>query len=470
MISKKKIYTPNRKPSGHGIFNQDFVSAIEKCMFRDQYGFYHSSDKVITLDVSVPKPYNLVQGWDFGNGNILSGNRKIIECACSFQADERMLYVSYTYPHDGRHRNTSEIYDIYLYCIMLDKNSEELFYDEQRNIFDFYSPTKIFSAGVNGHLSFMEINCRLFLCWDHKSSFSSQSEMTYKYDIKENSIIPGNAVNNIYNRTIDAVIDSSGDDITYYNHPVNPDFYIAVISPCGPLEPDNKTPAIVMCLGGPNIGIPQFNEPDSIYRKFSEKGFYIIVPLRRGIMGISKEWENGIAGNYGIKDVDDIINGTQFVISILAHKIDSSRIGIYGASYGGYTALMSIGKSNMFKAAVSHCGMSDLVNYPRECSGNEADVMETYAGTDVIQEFSKIAKVISPISHIKCWKTPVLLVHSIDDESVWFGQSVRTYNECVRLGKEAGLILVPGPHSYDIIHKDKLMDIIMFFYLSKLSV
>lgn len=141
----------------------------------------------------------------------------------------------------------------------------------------------------------------------------------------------------------------------------------------------------MVCLGGPNIPIPNFADSCSIYERFRQEGFFVIIPLRRGIIGISPEWTNGINNNVGTIDVDDILRGVVFATTEYSKVMDINRIGIYGASYGGFSSLLIAGKHNetcKFKAIVSHCGMSDLERYPYECYGNPSDVMDYYAGNE----------------------------------------------------------------------------------------
>ena len=110
--------------------------------------------------------------------------------------------------------------------------------------------------------------------------------------------------------------------------------------------------------------------------------------------------------------------------------------------------------------------MSDLERYPYECYGNPSDVMDYYAGNE---DFLQKTKDISPYNYIRRWEVPVLLVHTIDDTSVWFGQSVRAYNEGIKYGKKVDLILAPGPHSYDIQNGKHLINLIVEFFFNNLT-
>jgi dipeptidyl aminopeptidase/acylaminoacyl peptidase len=92
--------------------------------------------------------------------------------------------------------------------------------------------------------------------------------------------------------------------------------------------------------------------------------------------------------------------------------------------------------------------------------------MEYYTGVECFQDK---ARLVSPYSYIENWNSSVLLVHTIDDTSVWFGQSVRSYNKGVSCGKDVRLILAPGPHSYDIPNAEHLFEEIIGFFLVELN-
>ncbi len=468
----KKIFIPKEIiPSVEKeVFRYDYMASIKRQMPCNEYGFYHSTGRTISMQSDILKSTQLIQGWDLGNGNIISKERKVIECSEFYSTDTNRFYVSYTYSLTRENSSNEEIYEVYLYCIEFDKQNKLLYEDARFNIFDYFKPDKIFSTGKNGHLHFEDTGYNIVLKWTNLSDKKTNSKRAYSYNINNKKISYIELSDEKYERKIKSRKLQASDKVKYFCHPDRTDLYIAVVSPDNTNFENKKYPAIVMCLGGPNINIPDFEYADSIYRRFSKSDFYVIIPLRRGVIGITRRWEDAIIDNYGREDIKDIMSGTEYVLSILSDKIDEDRVGLYGASYGGYSALLIAGKSRLFNAIVSHCGMSDLGSYPRECHGNDSDVMITYAGTDNLDKYNICAREISPFSYINQWSAPVLLVHSIDDSSVFFGQSVKTYNEGVRLKKDIHLILVPGPHTYNISNGDKLIEHIVDFYISKLNI
>lgn len=231
--------------------------------------------------------------------------------------------------------------------------------------------------------------------------------------------------------------------------------------------------AIVICLGGPIAPIPNFLDKSSIYYHFIKQGFALIIPLRRGISGMDKEWELALDGHYGEYDVDDTIAATDFVM--LHHKdvIDTKNVFLYGGSYGGYVAGLIAGKVNSskrYKAIVTHCGVYDLVTYPWHCQGIPEETMKTYGNTTDKSVYSERVKDISPKTFVANWNVPILFIHHLNDTTTWVGQSVAAYNDALKLRKDVTLLIVHGPHTYDIPQKESLfLKIVTFFEKCKLK-
>lgn len=232
-------------------------------------------------------------------------------------------------------------------------------------------------------------------------------------------------------------------------------------------------PAIVVSLGGPVIPIPDFMAADSIYGHFIQQGYSLIIPLRRGISGISMEWERALEGHYGEYDLEDIIEATDFVLSHHANTIDIENVFLYGGSYGAYVAELIAGKANSnkrYKAIVAHCGVYDIAGYPWHCQGIPEETMKTYGNTTDKSDYSERVKEISPKTFVDNWNVPVLLVHHLNDTTTWVGQSVTAYNDALKSRKHVNLLIVHGPHTYDIPQKESLfLKIVTFFETCKLN-
>ena len=228
-----------------------------------------------------------------------------------------------------------------------------------------------------------------------------------------------------------------------------------------------KSPVIVICLGGPIVPIPNFMAANSIYYHFIQQGYSLAIPLRRGLLGLDIEWARALDGHYGEYDIEDTIEATDFVLIHHAETIDVENVFLYGGSYGGYVAELIAGKANSnkrFKAIVAHCGVYDISTYPWHCQGIPEEIMKTYGNTTDKSVYSERVKEISPKTFIANWNVPILLVHHLNDTTTWVGQSVAAYNDALNLKKQVALLIVQGPHTYDIPNKKALFHNLTSFF------
>lgn len=70
--------------------------------------------------------------------------------------------------------------------------------------------------------------------------------------------------------------------------------------------------------------------------------------------------------NWGIADRNDMINAASHLIS--QKRVDPKRLCIMGSSAGGYLLLATILKSDLFSAAASLYGVSDLIGLAKVSS------------------------------------------------------------------------------------------------------
>ncbi|HXD76211.1 MAG TPA: prolyl oligopeptidase family serine peptidase [Puia sp.] len=111
--------------------------------------------------------------------------------------------------------------------------------------------------------------------------------------------------------------------------------------------------------------------------------------------------------------------------------VDSTRIGIYGGSYGGYlTALALARDSRLFAAGVDFHGVHDWLSQ----SSLEATFKDKYEKAPDYQLALKTAWLSSPVSSVDTWKSPVLIIQGDDDRNVHVGQSIDLVNRLEKKG------------------------------------
>lgn len=425
------------------VFHYDYGESITRYM-ENKNGVFHSINVPVNLNLRSKRHTLAIPGWDLDNGNILSLPIKI--CECTVKLIEDNCYIAYTCWSGNS------------LILHISKVNKRLWLNPEINAFDYARNIFTTKEGINSHLQF---DGAKFFWRSYETAIVSSSYKRYLYDIVQESIVEISSNSNLsgggFPRQL--LIEHGRTHFVYLRES---GIYCIHISP---KKQEAKAPAIVICLGGPYIKIPDIRFLPDLYHHFANEGYHVIIPLRRGVVGLSSEWETGLHNRYGIADVEDIIVATKEMMTEYESTIDSTRLGLYGGSYGGYSALLINGKHNkdlLFKSVVSHCGVFDLISYPYHSSGSARDIMMEYGHSYDKSTYRNNVKEINPASFVNDWIVPILLVHAIDDTTTWFGQSVNAYNAALNNAScNTSLILAHGGHSYDIGEKEAIEDAII---------
>jgi dipeptidyl aminopeptidase/acylaminoacyl peptidase len=117
-------------------------------------------------------------------------------------------------------------------------------------------------------------------------------------------------------------------------------------------------PTIIHPHGGP-IGIRDDWGFDPESQMLANRGYLVVQVNFRGSGGYGKSFEDAGHGEWGGKMQDDLTDATHWVVE--QGYSDPKRMCIYGASYGGYAALMGAAKEpTLYKCAVGYVGVYDL--------------------------------------------------------------------------------------------------------------
>ena len=93
----------------------------------------------------------------------------------------------------------------------------------------------------------------------------------------------------------------------------------------------------------------------------ASRGFAVLQVNYRGSTGFGKAFREAGYREWGQKMQDDITDGVQWLID--EGIADADRIGIMGASYGGYAALVGLVKTpKLYRAGVAYAAVTDIEN------------------------------------------------------------------------------------------------------------
>lgn len=158
----------------------------------------------------------------------------------------------------------------------------------------------------------------------------------------------------------------------------------------------------------------------------ADKGYTVMDIDYRGSEGYGRNWRTGIYRYMGGKDLDDEVDAAHYLVKNL--NIDSTRIGIYGGSYGGFITLMALfTQPDVFKAGAALRPVTDWAHYDHDYTA--AILNEPF--TDSIAYARS-----SPINFANGLKNHLLICHGMVDVNVHFQDAVRLTQRLIELGKD----------------------------------
>ena len=158
----------------------------------------------------------------------------------------------------------------------------------------------------------------------------------------------------------------------------------------------------------------------------ADKGYTVIDIDYRGSSGYGRDWRTGIYRYMGGKDLNDEVDAAKYLVKELG--IDSTRIGMYGGSYGGFMTLMAMFTTpDVIKAGAALRPVTDWAHYSH---GYTANILNEPFNDSVAYRRS------SPIYFANGLKNHLLICHGMVDVNVHFQDAVRLTQRLIELGKD----------------------------------
>ncbi len=212
-----------------------------------------------------------------------------------------------------------------------------------------------------------------------------------------------------------------------------------------------KLPLLVYIHGGPGGGVtyglfPQFmtgvSQVDPYPTEaFTSAGYAVLFPMPRGGAGYGEAGQRMIVNAWGEGDYQDIMAG---VDTLIADGIaDPDRLGVMGASYGGFMTNWIVTQTSRFKAASAGASISDIHDIAFLGEGSEFIV--GYFKWPWENEASYTAH--SPITFAGRVTTPLLIQHGEVDPRVPISGAWKFYRTLQAMGKTVEFDIYPrGGH------------------------
>ena len=231
--------------------------------------------------------------------------------------------------------------------------------------------------------------------------------------------------------------------------------------PTAPSDQQEK-PLIVLPHGGPH-GVRDYPFYNPEVQLLANRGYAVLQVNFRGSGGFGQKFMRAGYTHWGKVMVDDVIDATRWAIK--NGYADEDRICIYGASYGGYSALMSSIKApQLFKCAIGYVGVYDLV-----AMKTKGDIPLGFIGQNYLDKVlgsdEQDLRAQSPVNHADKIKANVLLIHGDEDRRAPSYHSKKMRSALKKAGHKAEWLYLGdvGHGAFSIKNRTKVYESILTF-------
>jgi len=219
--------------------------------------------------------------------------------------------------------------------------------------------------------------------------------------------------------------------------------YAWMIKPAG-LAAGARAPLAVLIHGG-----PQGSFGDHFHYRwnpgvFAGHGYATLMIDFHGSTGYGQAFTDAIRGDWGGAPYEDIMKGVDAALAKYPF-VDKGRMAALGGSYGGYMVNWIQGNTDRFKALVCHDGNLDeaMAYYQTE----ELWFPEWEHGKTPWENPEGYQRQ-SPITLVKNWKTPELVIHGAKDFRVVDSQGMSTFTALQRKGVPSRFVHFPDENHW----------------------
>ncbi|NGP89268.1 S9 family peptidase [Fodinibius halophilus] len=191
-------------------------------------------------------------------------------------------------------------------------------------------------------------------------------------------------------------------------------------------DPEQKYPVLFYVYGGPGSQTVSKRyggrQRPTWHRYLTEQGYIVVSVDNRGTGGRGRDFEKQLYKKLGQYEVQDQINAAKYLIEQYDF-IDTSRIGIWGWSYGGYMSSLVLAQGNdIFSTAIAVAPVTNWKYY---------DTIYTERFMQTPQMNPEGYKNGSPLTYAGQIEGNYLLVHGTGDDNVHFQNAVEMVDKLV---------------------------------------
>jgi dipeptidyl aminopeptidase/acylaminoacyl peptidase len=219
-----------------------------------------------------------------------------------------------------------------------------------------------------------------------------------------------------------------------------------------PNDSDGRHPAVIFFHGGSRrqmlLGwhyMDYYSNAYGMNQYLASRGYVVLSVNYRSGIGYGINFREAL--NYGAAGASEF-NDVEGAGVYLRNRpdVDPKHIGLWGGSYGGYLTALGLARaSDLFAAGVDLHGVHDWNQVIR----NFVPAYNPEARADV----ARLAWDSSPLSSMKTWRSPVLLIQGDDDRNVPFEETVTLAEALQKQGVEFEQLIFPDEIHDFLLHR-----------------
>ena len=218
-------------------------------------------------------------------------------------------------------------------------------------------------------------------------------------------------------------------------------------------DPGKSYPAVMFVHGAGytqnvHLGWPYYFREFMFHTLLTGTGYVVLDMDYRASRGYGRDWRTAIYRNMGHPELEDYLDGIEFLAG--NYGVDRERVGIYGGSYGGFMTFMALFRApGSFAAGAALRPVVDWMHYN---DGYTARILNT---PEVDPEAYQRS---SPISHAEGLQDPLLIASGMQDDNVFFQDSVLLVQRLIELKKENFELAVYPLDGHAFTHPESWLD------------
>lgn len=220
-----------------------------------------------------------------------------------------------------------------------------------------------------------------------------------------------------------------------------------------PREPVNGLPPLVVIVHGGPTAAWSYAFPCGVRHAalLADAGYAVLLPNPRGSSGRGQVFAQAVVGDLGGAELTDTLAGVEACVA--TGVADGDRVGIMGASHGGFMAAWAVTQTARFRAGIAIACVSDYLSCHYTSNIGGLDDM-LFDGPDRVAAYLER----SPVVHAAKCTTPTLILHGEEDRCCPLSQAQELYGALVEAGVETELVVYPR-EGHGLVERDHQIDL-----------